>query len=73
MLGGNKMKVTCFITKDQASAYQKEHGGRILWGEWSQKRGSFTDRGREYNRVIAKEGLFLTSDHIRKFIVVEDE
>ena len=63
-------KIYGFASKDGAKAFKDEHGGRILWEEWSNKYGKFTDRGNEYIKLIREHGL---NDFLNRYIVVLED
>lgn len=71
------MKVTGFTHKSGAKAYQEQHGGRVLWGEWSHMYGTFTKKGKEYHKIIHQMGIpidkwmYETSEY--HYIVVEED
>lgn len=46
-----------FMSKADAKAYQKEHGGEVLWDEWSSKRATHTQRGKDYLIATRAAGL----------------
>lgn len=46
-----------FETKEQAKAFQREHGGYVCWEERTPKRGQLTARGQEYLYAVHLGGL----------------
>ena len=68
------MKVTGFYSKAQAETYQKEHGGRVLWGQWSSTYGTFTDIGKAYHKALHESGIPLVEwDSKYCYIVTEED
>ena len=46
-----------FKTKEEAKAFQKEHGGYLTWEETTPKRGKLTKRGEDYMMAVYFGGL----------------
>ena len=63
------MTIKGFRVKKFAEDYQKEHGGEILWLEWSRKRAIVTEKGKRYQKVMQKAGLDTLSDDYRYIVV----
>ena len=70
------MKVTGFRTKKSAKAYQEEHGGKILWEEWSPTYRTFTKIGKAYLKAMKGAGIPLeewSRSGNYAYIVVEED